>query len=387
MKRILLGAGLFFALTVGGLSAQEATGGAASEMNLPCPCADAATGYADAFDINGYLNAGYFGNTNGSVYNGNANTGAESGGVMNGAYVSIGKTAENNGCGLDFGFKADFAFGEDTRFMRVNAGLDEDWYTGHDRRRNDTYGFALPQAYADAAMNQWLVRVGHFYTPLGYEGARADGRFFYTRSLSFDALPVVQSGAMAYYKGFQKLETGIGWTNGLNEGFDNIDGGSLISFSAKYHVNDQTSFKYAALVGDIFDTIAPFHMYGQLHSFVLESKLNCCLTAATTADYQQYGISGKNEESTRVVFGQHFYRQLNDCWKLGLRLEWQKDDEQVKADSEFTSLTFGGNWCPRASENLVLRPEIRWDKSTQKIYGNSRDNDQLALAMDVMFKF
>ncbi|MDO5565421.1 MAG: outer membrane beta-barrel protein [Planctomycetia bacterium] len=392
MKRIFLSLGLFIALGVNLSWSQETLDEVVSTPEIieqytyseetPCVLAP--------LDINGYLNAGYFGNTNGSVYNGNANTGAESGGALNGTYLSIGKSVENNCCGFDFGFKTDIAFGEDTRFMRVNSGLDEDWYTGHDRRRNDTYGFALPQAYIDVAMNQWLVRVGHFYTPLGYESGRADKRFFYTRSLSFDGLPVVQSGIIAYYKGFQNLEIGLGWTNGLNEGFDHEDGGSLFTMSAKYHFNEQTYFKYATVVGDIFDTpmtSGNFHMYGQLHSFVLESQLNRCLTAATTVDYQLYGISGKNEDSQRIIVGQHFYRQINNKWKLGMRLEWQKDEEEIKNDSEFVSMTFGGNWDPRASEHLVLRPELRYDKSTQSIYNNGQDDNQLALAIDLLFRF
>lgn len=393
MKRIFWTTGLFLALGMSASWGQEAEPAATTvtpETATEYTYYETSPSFYDQLDINGYVNAGYFGNTNGSDFNGNANTGAESGGALNGAYLSIGKSAENNGYGFNYGFKTDIAFGEDTRFMRVNSGLDEDWYTGHDRHHNDTYGFALPQAYMDVAMNNWLVRMGHFYTPLGYEGARADGRFFYTRSLSFDSLPVVQTGAMAYYKGIQGLELGFGWTNGLNEGFDDEDGGSLAMLSAKYHFNERTYIKYAAAAGDIFDIESDneeFQMYGQLHSFVLESKLNCCLTAATTVDYQKYGIRGDDADSERLVLGQHFYRQMNEYWTLGVRMEWQKDDEEAKADSEFTSLTFGANWRPMASDNLVLRPEIRYDKCTQNIYNDNEDGDQISLGMDVMFLF
>lgn len=393
MKRIFGAAGLLIALGTSLSWGQE------TDLNKTVLTPETGTQYMYAeeapqilnpLEINGYFNAGYFGNTNGSVYNGNANNGCESGGAQNGLYLSVGKSAENNGRGLKVGFKTDVVFGEDTRFMRVNSGLDEYWYTGHDRRKNDTYGFALPQLYMDTALNQWLIRVGHFHSMLGYEDPRADDRFFYSHSISFDGLPHVLSGAMLYFKGFQKLDIGFGWTNGLNEGFDQEDGGSLITFTATYHFNEQTYLKYGSLAGDIFDTNNAgnkFHMYGQLHSFVLESKLNCCLTSATTADYQIYGIGGKNEESKRIIFGQHFYRRLNDRWKLGIRAEWQRDIEEIKADSEFLSLTLGANWSPIASEDLVLRPEIRYDKSTQSIYNDSKDKNQIALAFDLLLRY
>ena len=45
---------------------------------------------------------------------------------------------------------------------------------------------------------------------------------------------------------------------------------------------------------------------------------------------------------------------LNDCWRLGSRLEWFK-----AGDNEVVEFTLGANYRPHA--NVVIRPEIRVD--------------------------
>lgn len=51
-------------------------------------------------------------------------------------------------------------------------------------RNNRFYDLALPQAYAEiyAPIGNGLnIKVGHFYTPIGYETVPAPDNFFYTR--------------------------------------------------------------------------------------------------------------------------------------------------------------------------------------------------------------
>ena len=38
----------------------------------------------------------------------------------------------------------------------------------------------LPQAYLQFANGDWDIKVGHFFTPLGYEVIAATGNFFYS---------------------------------------------------------------------------------------------------------------------------------------------------------------------------------------------------------------
>lgn len=129
----------------------------------------------------GYISAGFFGNTCGAHWNGNANTSSHNGGGFDAIYLNAYKAASLERCGVDFGWGVDFAFGEDTRFMRTVTGWDEDWITGHDSKGNETYGFAMPQIFGEMAVNAMKFQFGHFYTPLGYELIKTSDRYFYSR--------------------------------------------------------------------------------------------------------------------------------------------------------------------------------------------------------------
>ena len=40
------------------------------------------------------------------------------------------------------------------------------------------YGVAFTQFYAEVAVNDWKVKVGHWYAPVGYEVVPTTGNFF-----------------------------------------------------------------------------------------------------------------------------------------------------------------------------------------------------------------
>ena len=42
----------------------------------------------------------------------------------------------------------------------------------------------MPQLYAEIAYNDLKVKVGHFYTPIGYEVVQVPQNFFYSHSYS-----------------------------------------------------------------------------------------------------------------------------------------------------------------------------------------------------------
>ncbi|MDO4576442.1 MAG: outer membrane beta-barrel protein [Planctomycetia bacterium] len=355
-----------------------------------CTCTDACGNVVSCqpkplIEFSGYANAGYYGNTVGSDFNGNSNTWSHSGGALNAIYASMTKKADTGGCGVDWGFGADLMFGEDYRFMHVEEGLDEKWNTAS----NNSYGFAMPQLYAEIAMNYWNVKMGHIYTPFGYEGAKATDRFFYSRGQSFDVLPVTQTGAWATYNGFENLEIGMGWFNGINQGFDDSNGGSMGVLSLKYQMTDRLALKYVIGSGDIYDYEiggARVHTYGILNFASLEWKISPCFTAVTTFDYQDR--KGPSHE-TVLVLGQHLYRDLTEKLKLGLRMEWERQrDLEANVSTETYNVALGANWKPLATECFLIRPEVRYDHCSAAIYGENNDKDhQVCLGVDMLFRF
>ena len=274
-------------------------------------------------DWRGYVNAGYFTNTRGAEKNGNVNANSWAQGAFNAAYVRAAKEAANNGRGFDWGFDVDFMFGEDARITRVERGLDEDWVTGHDADGNATYGFALPQLYADFALNNWGLRAGHFYSLLGYEGVPATDRFFYSSGLAYDALPTSHTGVLVSYNGWEKAAVRAGWVNGINQGFSAESGGNLLLGDVAIPLGEQFSFRYALAAGDFFNDIV--HTQGSMHSITLEASPSEPLKLATTVDWQ-YLKTDSIDTATNVVLGQHAYFTFNDRWKAGARIEWERTE-------------------------------------------------------------
>ena len=67
---------------------------------------------------------------------------------------------------------------------------------------NGIYGWAMPQAYGEVGYGDWSVKVGHFFTPVGYEVVPATGNFFYSHSLTlFNSEPFTHTGVLGTYSG------------------------------------------------------------------------------------------------------------------------------------------------------------------------------------------
>ncbi len=333
----------------------------------------------------GYVEAGVLCNTYGAHTNGYTSSSSHNGGAFDALYLRASKSADNDGCGTAWGFQTDFMFGENARFMQVGDGLDEDWDTSSD----DTYGFAMPQLYAELAINDWTITAGHFYTHIGYECTPASDRFFYSRGIAFDNIPATHTGVKVAYNGFKNLDVMVGWTNGHDIGFTDENGGSNFIASFAYHLNDAATLTYGLCVGDEYDyKIGDYreHGFGAVQSVVFDYNLTEKLEWVTEFDYWNY----QESDSATAVIGEHLYYTVNDCWKWGARLEWLKyqyygDDD---AEEEF-AMTFGANWTPFAEGKLIIRPEIRYDKMVNGTpFGKLADkDDQLTLGFDVIYNF
>lgn len=355
------------------------------QYGAPCYPECYAPSCADAFQINGYVNGGYYGNTWGSDYN-LINTGSERGGALNGAFVSLSKGAVTNGCGVDVGGGVDFMFGEDSRFLRVENGLDEKWNTGHNRVGAPWYGFAMPQAYGALAINNFTFTGGHFFSPFGYESSRADKRFFYSRGLAYDALPATLTGGLLTYSGIENVSATVGLVNGINQGFSDKVGGSLFAGNFVITPTQQASFTYTVGAGDVADRGAA-KVTGCIHSWVVELKPDDFWTFATCAVYEDVNVAGATGY-TEAIIGQHIYYKTSECWKFGTRVEWGRlKPTGVDSTNDF-EITFGANWSPAASQHLSIRPEIRYDScNMEKFAKDGSKKKQICLGLDAVATF
>ena len=355
------------------------------------------------------MNAGYDTNFSGDRSNGYVDCWNNTTPAFNALYIAAEKKAYTGGCGYDFGFGIDFMFGEDARIFRSARGLDDSWVTGHmydpmfssliGRYLTPSYGFAMPQLYMEMAINNWSVKLGHFYSLLGYEGAKADSRFFYTKGLVCQNTPVSQTGVLASFNGFENLDITLGWVNGWNNGFDNSAiGEGMVTGAFTYRMNKFASVKYAFMAGSadmasVFSFVGPLSellrifnakVTGSVHNVVLDLQLTRNLESVSLMYYSDYS------QLTNLIFGQHFYYKVNSCTKAGLRAEWMKMSGFGFGLAECTTVALGLNWHPNGNQNLYIRPELRYDRATgflgEFIALNGRA-DQFTIGFDVMLTF
>ena len=80
----------------------------------------------------------------------------------------------------------------------------------------------------------------------------------------------------------------------------------------------------------------------------------------------------------------YLFYSLNDCWKLGGRMEWWKTNVITGESTSFYDLTGGVNYWVNA--NTVVRPEVRYDWTpAEEAVGD--DYNQFSFSIDAVFTF
>ena len=98
--------------------------------------------------------------------------------------------------GLGIPRRRDVRYGrrEDTSLRGGGWDADPAW------DRNGGYGWAIPQLYAEVGYGDFSVKMGHFYTLVGYEVVTAPDNFFYSHALTmFNSEPFTHTGVLATF--------------------------------------------------------------------------------------------------------------------------------------------------------------------------------------------
>jgi hypothetical protein len=266
--------------------------------------------------------------------------------------------------GFDWGFRADVMYGTDatsTQAFGNNPGR-FDFQNGWDHGAG--YGFALPQVYGEVAAGDWSVKIGHFFTLVGYEVVTAPGNFFYSHALTmYNSEPFTHTGALATYKASDEVQLYGGWTAGWDTGFDRRDGGSSFLGGAAAQVAEDVKVTYIATAGNF-----GWRGDGYSHSIVVDTTLTDKLNYVLQSDVVRADVFDT------VGVNNYLFYTINDQLKAGTRAEWWKAD-----GASFYAVTYGVNITPM--ENVVVRPEVRHDWSP----GNATDSDTFGI--DAIFSF
>jgi hypothetical protein len=258
--------------------------------------------------------------------------------------------------GLGFGGRADILYGTDAPNTQSfgNPAGSFDFRNGWDRGAQ--YGWAMPQLYGEVAYGDLSVKVGHFYTLLGYQVVPATGNFFYSIPFTFNfSEAFTHTGALATYKASDEVTMYGGWTLGWDSGFDQINQGNSFLGGASVAASDDLTVTYICTAGNL----GWIGNNGYSHAIVAVADLTDDLQYVFQTDVVDVANSVNTADGGRyetVGINQYLFYTLNDCWKAGARVEWWKAD-----GISVNEMAYGLNYKPHA--NLTIRPEVRYNWS------------------------
>ena len=321
---------------------------------------------------------------------------------MNQLYLYAQRVTETCGCGFDVGGRVDLLYGTDHRFTAAN-GLEDNWNLGQ-----RFYGLAMPQAYIDVAWNDWTVRMGHFYTILGYESVMAPENFFYSHAYTMQyGEPFTHTGLLATYDLNDFWSFSAGFHRGWNQWEDNNDRLGFLGGVSWKSPSDRTTVDFAVTTSNEDDA----GLYNRFaYSLVMAHQATPRLRWVLQHDlgYEDNAVAGVQDAEWCGINSYMFY-DLNSCWTLGLRYEWFHDDDGTRVQSgnaaggapngiqlngipaHWQELAVGLNYKPNA--NLIWRTECRWDWVDPIIavpdgaFNDYNDRNQFLWTADVIVQF
>ncbi len=342
---------------------------------------------------------------------------------LNQLNLFIQKAVATEGKNFDVGARFDVMFGTDAAFTQAygaytgnNAGWDLDLLRDKSGSpdSNRFYGLAVPQAYLEMYVpvgNGLNVKVGHFYTPIGYEVVTAPDNFFYTHAYTMQyGEPFTHTGILGNYAVNSSLSLMGGVVTGSETGgwdgnFDAQLGNWAGIMGATYTLPNGTSLNVSGTYGAQSETnnadwsmysIVLKHNFNAKTHFVLQHDHGFADNVATfTAieDAEWYGVNS------------HLYYDVKDDLSVGIRAEWFRDQNGFRVyapgrpfqggalpPASYYELTAGVTWKPKTW--LTVRPNVRYDwvEDTSGTTGSlpfdagNKDN-QFTFSTDVTVKF
>lgn len=288
-------------------------------------------------------------------------------------------------CSWDCGYRVDMVYGVDAQKTQAfgNSGFPnpQGYDNGWDHGK---YGWAAPQAYLQFNKGDMDIKVGHFFTPLGYEVIPATGNFFYSHNFTmFNSEPFTHTGALATYKASDCMTYYAGWTAGWDTGYDQFGNGSNFLGGFTAQLNDSTKYTYLCTAGDL-----GWRGDGYSHSNVVDVTLSSKWQYIFQSDLLDTTANSSAGEALSYGAVNYMFYTINDCWKWGTRAEWWKSNTAVAGDTmSFYEITTGLNY--KASANLIIRPEVKFNICpAQDTFeaNNGQFNEQL-FGVDAIYTF
>lgn len=281
-----------------------------------------------------------------------------------------------------FGGRVDLAYGIDGGDTQAfgNPPGEWDFQNGFDF---GPYAWAVPQAYGEVALSEWKVKLGHFFTPLGFETVMATENFFYSHAMTMvNTEPFTHTGVLGERSVSKNLRFLAGWTLGWDSAFDQTQAGSAWLGGFRYQFSEAAGMSYSSSAGNLGargnDALA--------NSLVVTVGLTEDLTWIMQSDHLRVGSTGEDNFGVN----QYLFYNVDRHLELGARLEWWKGDVltgyaphggglPASGSLSYYAATVGVNYRPSCW--FRIRPEIRYD------WAPASDYDQAYAAVDAILMF
>jgi hypothetical protein len=241
--------------------------------------------------------------------------------------------------------------------------------------------FILLQAYGTASLpGNLTLDFGKFYTTAGAEVIEANKNWLYSRSILFNVIPLVHTGARANLKVSDQLSLQLSLVNGWNNDPDTnawktvglnatITVSPQISIIPTVYIGKETAQAGASTPGDarfLVDVVVPITVNDKL-------GLNLNVDFIDAPNFFPFGAASMTaDNSSNYIFGAAAMARLvlNDHAYLALRGEFVRTHLGEGGGSVNNNMGEGTVMLGLPiGKNFELRPEVRGDFSGDEIFG------------------
>ncbi len=336
------------------------------------------------FTVGLWASAGVSGNSNGNsndpvLFNDKVNEFN-----LNQLNFFIERAVNTEGDSWDIGGRMDFMYGTDARFTQA-SGWDNKW---NNHNKGGYYDIAMPQLYVEIFApigNGITAKLGHFYTTIGNEVVTSPDNFFYSHAYTMlYAEPFTHTGALFSYDINDNFSINGGAVMGWDNMTENAGAWSFLGGASWTSDSQASSVTVQLISGNQSDTengnttmysIVATHDFTDSFHYLLQHDFGTQKYANGDSD-NWFGIN------------QYFTYDLNDKLSVGLRAEWFNDKANARVSvrgANYLAASVGINYSPVSW--FKVRPEVRYDWADENVFNGGADNDQIAIAMDMIVTF
>lgn len=296
----------------------------------------------------------------------------------------IERAVNTEGDSWDVGGRMDFMYGTDARFTQA-SGWDSNW---NNHNAGGYYDIAMPQLYVEVFApigNGITAKLGHFYTTIGNEVVTSPDNFFYSHAYTMlYAEPFTHTGALFSYDINDNFSINGGAVMGWDNMTENAGAWSFLGGGSWTSDSQATSVTVQLISGNQSDTesgnttmysIVATHDFTDNFHYLLQHDFGT----------QKYA---NNDSDNWFGINQYFTYDITNQLSVGLRAEWFNDKANARVSNtgaNYLAASIGVNYSPVSW--FKLRPEIRYDWADENVFNSGVDNDQIAIAMDMIVVF